>query len=157
MAEIHLTQNQVALVDNRLYRRICAAGPWRFAYRKGKCHYAVSHSVGYMHRYVIKLLCGICPRRVDHKNGNGLDNRSRNLRVATHRQNLRNRPLNKNNTCGYKGVHKLPSGKYRARICIPKGKHLGCFNTSKQAALAYDKAASHYFGRFAWLNFPKGT
>lgn len=41
---------------------------------------------------------------VDHVNGDGLDNRIENLRLATPMQNCHNRTRNTNNTSGFKGV-----------------------------------------------------
>lgn len=108
-----------------------------------------------MHQLVAELALGFRPKKVDHRNNNGLDNQRCNLRLASHRQNLCNRPANKNNKCEFKGVHKLAYGRFRALINVPERKHLGCFDTAEEAARAYDKAALCYFKEFAWLNFPQ--
>ena len=88
---------------------------------------------------------------VDHINGDKLDNRRTNLRLATHTENHQNRNKQTNNTSGYKGVflHNLRLKKpWRARIAIPgdPNKHLGFFATRKEAAQAYNAAATKYHG-----------
>lgn len=89
--------------------------------------------------------------QVDHINGNGLDNRRGNLRLATGSQNQANRPTTKNNTSGYKGVswHKK-SKKWSARIRV-HGKRisLGHYHTPEEAHKVYCAAADKYFGEFA--------
>ena len=48
----------------------------------------------------------------------------------------------------------LKGGKWIAQININhKRKFLGYFNTAKDAAIAYDKAAKDSYGKFAALNF----
>ncbi len=43
-------------------------------------------------------------RRLDHENGNTIDNRIENLRLATHSQNIANSRLRRDSTSGFKGV-----------------------------------------------------
>ena len=89
---------------------------------------------------------------VDHRDNDGLNNRRRNLRPATKRTNGQNRGPNKNNTSGYKGVSKADS-KWSSEIKVgPHRIRLGRFVKKREAALAYDKAARKYFGRFAYQN-----
>ena len=88
---------------------------------------------------------------IDHINGDGLDNRIANLRLASNAQNLANRGRQKNNASGYKGVHfEAWTGRYKARIQHGgKSYNLGRFDTPEEAHEAYKKAAAERFGEFA--------
>lgn len=87
---------------------------------------------------------------IDHKNGDCLDNRKENLRIASRQENGRNRLINKNNKTGFRGVSlHVKTGKYWARINIGSGsKSLGLFFTAKEASEAYENAAKEAFGDF---------
>lgn len=91
---------------------------------------------------------------IDHIDGNGLNNQKSNLRKCTQRQNLMNRPGDADSTSKYKGVDYKPSSKkWRVQITENrKKKHIGCFNTEYEAALAYNEAAKRCYGEFARLN-----
>lgn len=106
-----------------------------------------------MHLEVLRL-AGVKPgKHTDHRDGDGLNNQLDNLRVATESQNGRNRRVNKNSTCGYKGVCYRPNGTWRARIQVGKRRiALGNFGTAEEAAEAYNRAAVQYSGEFARLN-----
>ena len=103
-----------------------------------------------MHRQIMETPKGM---ECDHINMDGLDNRRENLRNCTSSQNKMNRGPQKNNALGYKGISKIPSGKYRAKIQIDgKQVHLGYFESVQQAATAYDHAAEKYHHQFAHPN-----
>lgn len=106
-----------------------------------------------LHRVLLNL-SRTDSRVVDHVNGDTLDNRRSNLRLASHAQNMRNACLRSDNTSGTKGVRLFRGGrKWVATItCNGKNKHLGYFDTKEQAAEAYNKAALQLFGAFARLN-----
>lgn len=100
----------------------------------------------YMHR----LLMGPPPEaglHVDHVNRDRLDNRRSNLRWVTPAQNSQNA---EGRSGLYKGVKK-DDARWAARL---RGLHLGSFATPEEAAKVYDKAARHFFGDYAALNFP---
>jgi hypothetical protein len=99
----------------------------------------------FMHRMILKAKPGeIC----DHRNGNGLDNRRQNLRIATISQSLANRRTRNDSKSGRKGVRKA-YGKWRAEIWVEtKRIHLGRFKTEDGAAKAYADAATKFFGEF---------
>lgn len=89
--------------------------------------------------------------RVDHINMDRSDDRWRNLREATHSQNLGNTRRWAHNSSGYKGVHlDGGSGKWRARI-THQGKTtcLGLHATPSAAHAAYCVAAQDLRGAFA--------
>ena len=84
---------------------------------------------------------------VDHINGNKLDNRLQNLRLATNSQNQQNRPAPKNNTSGYRGVtwHKQ-ANKWMARLCHNKRRiTIGFYDTPHEAYQAFKNEAKRLF------------
>jgi len=91
---------------------------------------------------------------VDHADGNRLDIRKKNLRVATHAENQRNTGKPITNTSGYKGVSwRKANNKWTAYIGVDgKPVWLGYFSNKKDAAMAYNEAAIKYYGEFARLN-----
>lgn len=89
--------------------------------------------------------------RVDHKNGDKLDNRRGNLREATASQQSANTRRRANSQSGFKGVGPYHDGRWRARLA---GKFIGYFLTAEEAARAYDDTAREKYGEFACVNFP---
>lgn len=91
---------------------------------------------------------------IDHVNGDRLDNRIENLRLATKSQNAANSKRQSNNTSGIKGVsYNAERSCWQAGICLnKKRKHLGRFSTKEAAAQAYASAAQRLFGEFAKLD-----
>jgi hypothetical protein len=93
-------------------------------------------------------------RKIDHKNRFTGDNRKLNLRFASSSQNAINTKIYKSNTSGYKGVClNKKNGNYVAYISRKGNRiHLGSFESSVDAALAYNIKALELFGNFANLN-----
>ena len=91
---------------------------------------------------------------IDHINGNGLDNRRNNLRIATQSQNRANSIINKNNTSGHRGVYWYkPYNKWMVMIMVNyKQIFLGYHIDKLKAVRIYNKSAIKYFGEFAKLN-----
>lgn len=161
---IPLTYGKEAIVDATDYewlsKRRCYAveksGRWYAAvvqYRGKHLQHQPTQSIG-MHRLILNAPPGF---QVDHINGDGLDNRRSNLRLATYSQNQANRHTRIfTNTSGYRGVSfKKQDRRWRAQITVEgRYQHLGYFNTPEEAARAYDRAFYEAFGEYATLNFP---
>lgn len=88
---------------------------------------------------------------VDHINGNSCDCRRSNLRSASIIENARNRRT-KRSALGLKGVQPTYR-KWNAYIRTNgRSIYLGSFDTSRDAADAYDRAAIELWGEFAATN-----
>jgi hypothetical protein len=96
------------------------------------------------HRLIWKMKTDEEPPEVDHRDGDGSNNRWTNLRNATHSNNMQNRPDN-----GSKGATR--SGRnWRSAIRVNGHRiHLGSYPTQAEAAQAYRDAADLHHGEFA--------
>lgn len=88
---------------------------------------------------------------VDHINGDSLDNRRSNLRLATQSENVQNSRISTRNTSGYKGASwDKNRQKWYCRITVNKQViYLGRFDTAEEAHVAYCEAAKKYHCEFA--------
>lgn len=128
--------------------RLVEKEAWRATFPSNGIQYAAfwgEFSRVFLHRLLMPPPQGLS---VDHINGNPLDNRRSNLRVATHAQNMANRKSHKNNTSGFRGVYRAKN-RYRAEIKHQGKKiRLGSFATAEEAGAAYSCAAKELFGEF---------
>jgi hypothetical protein len=153
--EIPLSRGLVALVDD--IDAALAVHNWH-AIPDNATIYAGRHRVGsqttvLMHREVL----GSPPSHVDHINGDGLDNRRANLRLATPSQNGGNRRARVGGSSRFKGVcwHRKQQC-WSAYITVDRRRiSLGSFQLEEEAARAYDQASRAGFGEFARVNFPE--
>lgn len=156
MASIECSGRFVATVDDEDAERISRHAwqvkidgksrkpyAYRSVWRDGKPR------VMWMAREVMGMEIG-ARLEVDHRDNNAtLDNRKRNLRVATRSQNNCNRGTPKNNTSGIKGVCR-DGGMWKAQIRHQKVYYyLGSFPTKEEAGAAYAEAANRLHGEFA--------
>lgn len=110
------------------------------------------------HRLVLGLKRG--DPSVDHKDGDGLNNRKENLRVAGQSCNNGNRTTQSREdaTSQFKGVGwDKQNKKWKVRVMKDaKEIWLGRFENERDAAMAYDKAALEVFGEYAKTNAMMG-
>jgi hypothetical protein len=115
-----------------------------------------------LHRFIMNLTDSNI--HVDHINNNPLDNRKSNLRLCSHKENMRNintgrLASERKNKTGYVGVYRNhKTGKYRACISINNKTHHieGNHLTAEEAAKARDEFVKQHFPKFGKLNFPTG-
>ena len=151
--EIKLTKNKFAVVDDDMFEIVnrnkwvseCVHGTW-YAYRRNGKKFLK------MHRFILGLTD---PRvKVDHMDGNGLNNQRSNLRICTIAENNKNCKIRKDNTSGRKGVTWFkPNQKWGSAISANGiRRFLGLFENIDDATRAYDKAAEELHGEFARTN-----
>jgi hypothetical protein len=165
MIEITLTQGKVAIIDNGDLPLVSQYKWHAQKSRDGRVYAKTTLPRAHreerakrlsMHRLIMGAPEGVL---VDHRNGDTLDNRRSNLRLATNKQNNRNIRPHSDSDSPYKGVTYVK----RSACWISKigdgGKiyHLGYYDDPIEAARAYDQKARELFGEFANLNFPESN
>lgn len=155
---IPLTKGKFALIDLadfpkvKDYRWSASYNEPRWYAKRGARYGNGKSRIIAMHHSVLPQKVGV---EVDHRFGDGLDNRRRNLRYATHSQNMNNRTVGYNPASGFRGVRERISG-WQAGISENRKRvYLGIFPTAREAAIAYDAKAKELHGEFACLNFPE--
>lgn len=124
-------------------------------YRSGDNYYSTVRLKGITyptHRIVWIMHSGDIPTgyMVDHIDGDGLNNRIDNLRLALSAQNTSNSRKRPNTSSQYKGVHfNKATDKWFASISVDGKKfHLGSYDAELDAHLSYCDAAEAAFGEF---------
>lgn len=149
MKKLLLHNGERTIVDNSDYEHLS-----RFNWYLSTCGYVVrkhGKTTIYMSRSLIKPAPG---KHVDHINGDKLDNRRDNLRMASISQNQMNRAKSDNKSSRFKGVC-WDKSRLKWIVHLKKNKkvlHLGRFAKEVEAAKAYNVAAEKHFGKFAKLN-----
>lgn len=151
MAELVISAGHVVQVDEEdlpelsqhrwtYIPRACGHGAYaaRWVKKDGK------RKTVYMHRQ----LMNDPPGEVDHEDGDGLNNRRYNLRLASRNQNN----VNRDHTNTYRGVYPFRK-KWKSQAKVNgKNVHIGVFTNPIDAARAYDVFVLAAWGSFARIN-----
>lgn len=117
----------------------------RYVWIKFNRRYYSAHQIAWLLHYQSPANA-----RIDHKDGDGRNNRIGNLRKATQSENSQNRRVRSDNAAGIKGVQFRGPGKWRARIFLGgRSVNIGHFPTAEEAHAAYTREAARHFGKFA--------
>ncbi len=152
MRTIELPTGELVKVDDDFYPMLMTLGSWC----KQSGYYAATRHRGkllLMHSVVYQWRFGALPKgtTVDHRDRDGFNNLTSNLRPATIYQQRSNRKKPSNNTSGYKGVFlQKKSGRWFTQVgCKGKVYYGGCFDTPEEAAEKYVEMSELLHGEFA--------
>jgi hypothetical protein len=155
MKEIQLTNGGVTLVDNEDFNEL-KKYKW-FAHREKSTTYVWRHLNGSrkmvkIHRQILNAMDSSI--KIDHIDGNGLNNQRNNIRLCNDQQNSMNTKIRRDNSSGYKGVsYHAKNKKWRATINFNRRQiSIGCYGNKEDAAVAYNQKAIELFGEFARPN-----
>jgi len=114
----------------------------------------------YMHQAVMERVLSrnlVRGEVVDHINGDRLDNRRSNLRVATYSQNSRNRAMKPSGVSGFVGVHRCTHSSHSWWVANTKVRgrtiRFGCYSDPLEAAWMRDQLVLGLFDEFTRTNF----
>lgn len=144
--EIVLHSGDIALVDDADFR-IVSHWKWK-RHPQGYASRTTRSGTVLMHRQIMNAAESV---EIDHRNGNKLDNRRGNLRIATKSQNMHNRGAQRNSKSGQKGVSwDVSRQKWRATIQVDgRYRTLGRFASLADAIACYERFAHEALGEFA--------
>lgn len=115
----------------------------------------------YAQRIIWTWHYGVIPpgMEMDHIDGNGLNNKIENLRLATVGQNMANRGVWKTKKSKLpKGVTLDKYGRFRARVVKNRKTFvIGYYHTPEEASKAYQESANLFHGEFARKTDPRST
>lgn len=168
MKEILLSKGFVTLVDDEDFERINALS-W-YAHKGKHTYYArtdiyIAFKNGktkskkiYLHRLILNITES--SSKIDHKDGNGLNNCKENLRLVSGSQNnTNNNNKRTDNSSGFRGVSYIKNPKQKNKWSAygrnnGRRVHIGTYPTSEEAAQAFDTFAKiHYGDHCGKLNF----
>jgi len=157
--EIPLTKGQVAKVSPHRFEELSQYRWWALKRTDGKGWYAIrshgplgTNAKTLMHRQILGLGRGDRQQGY-HINGDGLDNRDSNLRVATAHQNHCNVRTPSNNTSGCKGVTRdYRDGFWEANILVKGVRRRKRFRLLEDAIACRQQWTKELQGEFAHLS-----
>lgn len=151
--EIPLTQGKVAVIDSADLPLV-GGKKWYALKPNGTTWYAANRGprperkMMYMHAVILPVEP---PLTVDHKDGDGLNNRRNNLRQATPSQQLMNKRTWKGRK--YKGVYWHKSRcVWKVEIGVGGKRIRRTAGSQAEAAAIYNQLAAKHHGEFAKLN-----
>lgn len=150
MIQIPLTRGAVTIIDDGDYDLV-NAHEWHINACRSTYYARSGTRAGiYLHRLLLPEA-----QRVEHIDGDGLNNQRHNLRPTTYSQSSITAPPKPGRL--YKGVREYLPGRWSARIGGDgrPNTHLGAYPTAEEAARAYDQAAYERWGDLAYLNLPE--
>lgn len=146
VAYISLTNKKTAIIDRD--EEINLSGLWCCNNGYASQRDSSTKKIIRMHRLILHAQNN---QNVDHINGNTLDNRRINLRIATQLHNCWNQKIRTNNKTGYKGVWwRADRNKWSSRITVNhKIIHLGHYADFQDAIMARAIAEKKWFKEYA--------
>lgn len=156
MKQIPLSQGLFALVDDADFDAL-AQFRWHAAKMRNKFYAGRMQKLEngkWRSRTMARDILGIEDPKVfvDHIDGDSLNNQRSNLRACSNSENRKNACAPKNNSSGFKGVHKNCNRWVAAVRSDKKVYYLGVFDSAEEAARHYNKKAIEVHGVFAKLN-----
>ena len=157
MKEIKTKKGLTIFVDDNMYDR-CMQFTW-IAHKNPNTWYATTQvkcpDGKYSQFSIHQLILNFPSLRIDHKDGNGLNNTIDNIRPATVSQNAMNNKKRINTSSKFKGVS-WDKRKKKWAVCLRVNKiqfRFGYYDCEVAAALQYDTHAVNIYKEFARLNF----
>ena len=149
---VKIDRRKIPLVRRWTWRVITSASGERYCVGSNRPNNPTTLS---MARLILGLEFGD-RRQADHRNSNGLDNRRKNLRIASAQQNAihRRTPKKPGRSSRFKGVTLNRSARrWQAQVEFNgRNFYLGLFYAEEDAARAYNRKAEELFGKWALLN-----
>ena len=144
--KIELSQGYKTAIDRKDYALVMTGAKW-FAhimrrkdgtllnvYARRNVRINGKRTSQLLHRFLLGVIDDL-QVEVDHKDGDGLNNKRTNLRVCTRAQNQQNQGRLIRNVSGFPNVHwETKAGKWRVKMRVDgKYRHLGYFDNIKDA------------------------